>query len=83
MAAAAPLLMSLLGKETNSEKSDKSATGDILGTLLSNVDVGSLLTGLLGSGSDSSKPAANSSGKKDDGFGLDDVAGIVGSLLKK
>ncbi len=52
MSAAAPLLMSLLGQSSKSETKKKSSgTGDLMGqlvsTALSNVDVGSLLTGLL------------------------------------
>ena len=55
MSAAAPLLMSLLGQSSKSEsktkKKSSSGTGDLMGqlvsTALANVDVGSLLTGLL------------------------------------
>lgn len=46
LSAAAPLLLSLLGQQT--EKEDKKeAVGDLVGVLLENVDVGSILTGLL------------------------------------
>lgn len=52
LSAAAPLLLSLLGQQT--EKEDKKeAVGDLVGVLLENVDVGSLLTGLLTSNSSS------------------------------
>lgn len=63
LAAAAPLLMSLLGKETASQQSANNGLGvsDIMGSLLGNANVGSLLGGLLGGGA---KPS--SSGKKDD-----------------
>ena len=55
MSAAAPLLMSLLGQsskfESKTKKKSSSGTGDLMGqlvsTALANVDVGSLLTGLL------------------------------------
>ena len=48
MAVAAPLLMSLLGKKTTSSKKDeKNTTAALASALLSNVDVGSLLSGLL------------------------------------
>ena len=49
LAAAAPLLMSLLGQETKkSKKADTSAlVGALVGEVIKNVDVGSLLTGLL------------------------------------
>ena len=48
LAAAAPLLMTLLGKTTaQSKKDDKTSTASIAQALLGNVDVGSILTGLL------------------------------------
>lgn len=56
LAAAAPLLMSLLGQETkkskkNSKKGSKNATnemvGDLVTAVLDNVDVGGLLMGML------------------------------------
>ena len=64
LSAAAPLLMSLLGQQTNEEKeSDSSAAvGNLVGALLTNVDVGSLVTGLLGGGSE--KEETTSSKKK-------------------
>lgn len=53
LSAAAPLLLSLLGQQT--EKEDKKeAVGDLVGVLLDNVDVSSLVTGLL-TGKDSDK----------------------------
>ncbi len=53
LSAAAPLLLSLLGQQT--EKEDKKeAAGDLVGVLLENVDVSSLVTGLL-TGKDSGK----------------------------
>ncbi len=61
LSAAAPLLLSLLGQQT--EKEDKKeAIGDLVGVLLENVDVGSLLTGLLTD--KSSKDEKKSSTKK-------------------
>ena len=54
LSAAAPLLLSLLGQQT--EKEDKKeAVGDLVGVLLDNVDVGSILTGLLTDKSSDSK----------------------------
>ena len=46
MSAAAPLLLSLLGQQTE-EEDKKEAVGDLVGVLLENVDVGSVLTNLL------------------------------------
>lgn len=79
LSMAAPLLMSLLGKETKNEhkKKDKKkkeeAAGGLMGTLLQNVDVGELAGSLLGGGKDD---------KKDDGLDLGDIASLFGSLLK-
>lgn len=71
MSAAAPLLMSLLGKQAASEASDKSASavGSVASLFLKNADLGDLLGGLLG-------------GKDDKKSGLN-VLGILGKLLKK
>ena len=55
LSAAAPLLMSLLGQETQAQQSQNSGlnvTG-IIGSLLGNVDTTSLLLGLLGGGNQS------------------------------
>lgn len=50
LSAAGPLLMSLLGQQKEEEEEEKtSGLGGLLGGLLQNVDVGGLLTGLLGS----------------------------------
>ncbi len=76
LSAVAPLLMSLLGQQTEKEGSDDSVIGDLVGSLLDNVDVGSLLTGLLtddsssGKGSSKKKAASKTSGSN-----------IIGSLL--
>ena len=55
LAAAAPLLMSLLGQQSQKDE-EENATGQLVGTLvssmLSNVDVGDLLMGMLGADSD-------------------------------
>lgn len=54
LSSAAPLLMSLLGQQAQEEEKDESLMGGLVGSLLGNVDMGSLLTGLLTSNSDSS-----------------------------
>ncbi len=61
LSAAAPLLMSLLGQQTEKEESGLSV-GSLVGTLLGNVDVGSLIGGLLGA--DTAEPAAKKSAAK-------------------
>ena len=80
LSAAAPLLMSLLGQQADQDENKDSGIENILGAVLDNVDVGSLLTGLLTDNSSSSsskednkkKPASSKSG----------VGGLVGGLLK-
>ncbi len=64
LAAAAPLLMSLLGKEVNSQQQANSSAGvaSIMGSLLGGANTASLLTGLLGGGTSSSKPGSQSGG---------------------
>lgn len=47
LSAAGPLLMSLLGQQTKEEEEKEDGVGGLIGTLLDNVDVGSLLSGLL------------------------------------
>ncbi len=76
MAAAAPLLMSMLGKETQTQaKTQKTAASTdmvsaLMGNLVQNADMGSILGGLLGGGS--------SAGVKKN----DDTAAMLGSILK-
>lgn len=72
LSAAAPLLMSLLGKESVSSATgnSSSAIGSVASSLLQNVDIGSILAGLLGGGN-TAQPAA---AKK---------ASLLGKLLGK
>lgn len=79
LSAALPLLKKLLGK--SSGKDDELDLGDLVGTVLSNVDVGDVLSGLLG-GDDDKDEKKDKKDKKDDGLDLGDVAGLLGSLLK-
>lgn len=58
----APLLLSLLGQQTQEEESS-SPIGGLMGSLLGNADMGSLLTGLLG-GSSTSEETTTTNGKK-------------------
>ena len=59
LSAAAPLLMSLLGQQTSqsSQQSSGLNTAGLMGLLLQNVDLGSLLSGMLGGGSAGSASA--------------------------
>ncbi len=80
LSGAAPLLMSLLGQQTNEEEEKEDGVGGLFGALLDNVDMGSLLTGLLTDNassedtSDKKKKKKKTSKKKDNG-------GLLGSLL--
>lgn len=60
LSALAPLLMSLLGQQTQAEESS-SPIGGLFGSLLDNVDMGNVLMGLLGS---SSTEETTTTGKK-------------------
>ena len=85
LSAAAPLLMSVLGSQTNASTSNSNAVASLLSSVVS-ANMGSILTGLLGGGSagtagSSSKPGTTSGNKK--GSDLAGVAaGLLGSLLK-
>ncbi len=91
LATAAPLLLSALGSEKKSSKTDADGLSDLLGSLLGKDDgndndikdtlfslAGSLISSAL---SDSSKKSSKKSSKDDD-FGLDDIIGLAGKLLK-
>ncbi len=77
LSAAAPLLMSLLGQESASKKSDNNVALELAGALLKNVDVGDLIGDLLGSDNKKKK----SSKKKDNDAG-EIIGDILGALLK-
>lgn len=74
LAFAAPLLMSLLGKQAKDNKKDDNDLGDVVGALLGKNSLAGLLgSSLLGGGKTS---------KKDDGLDLGDVASLIGNVLK-
>ena len=77
LSAAAPLLMSLLGQESASKKSDNNVALELAGALLKNVDVGDLIGDLLGGDNKKKK----SSKKKDNAAG-EIIGDILGALLK-
>ena len=77
LSAAAPLLMSLLGQESASKKSDNNVALELAGALLKNVDVGDLIGDLLGGDTKKKK----SSKKKDNDAG-EIIGDILGALLK-
>lgn len=63
LSAIGPLLMSLLGQQTQEEESASPLEG-LLGTLMENVDMGSVLMGLLGSSSVSENESHDKKKKK-------------------
>lgn len=81
MSAAAPLIMSLLGKEANNQKEEDSSIdiASIMGSLLKNVDIGSILSGLLGSSGDSAPQTSSSNGSGSSGG----LFGLLGKLFKR
>ena len=82
LSAVAPMLLSLLGQQADEDDDKDSGVSGLMGALLDNVDVGSLLSGLISTDTssdkdDKKKPA--SSNKKSGGI----LGGILSSLLKK
>ena len=86
LAAIAPLLMSLLGKQADEDEEKESGVGALLGNLLDNVDVGSLLSGLTStdtsSGSSTGKKKKKKTAKKDSDSNASGLMGLLGKLLK-
>lgn len=83
VSAIAPLLLSLLGQQTEEDDDKDTGAAGLVGALLDNVDVGSLLTGLLTDNSSSS--STTTSGKKKSSkkkAASDKSGGFLGSLLK-
>lgn len=62
LSAIAPLLLSLLGQQAQ-EEDNSSPIGGLMGSLLGNADMGSLLVGLLG-GSSAEEETTGTNGKK-------------------
>ena len=83
LSAAAPLLMSLLGQETSSQQQNSSAgVSTIMSALLSNVDMGSLLMGLLGSSTATTAAPAVTEAKPKDEKQSNGLLGLLGGLFK-
>ena len=74
LSAIAPMLLSLLGKQTEEDGDKESGVRGLVGNLLDNVDVGSVLSGLTNASSDKDD-------KKNDAGGI--IGGILSGLLKK
>lgn len=85
LSAIAPLLMSLLGKQADEDEEKESGVGALLGTLLDNVDVGDLLSGLASANSSTASGTGKKkkkTAKKDSGSGASGLMGLLGKLLK-
>ncbi len=85
MAAAAPLLMSLLGKETQQQQQQQqslsnAALAGIMGALIKNVDLSAVLSSLLGATGSTAAPAEPAPVQESSGGGL---LGALGGLFKK
>ncbi|MBO5176497.1 MAG: DUF937 domain-containing protein [Lachnospiraceae bacterium] len=85
LSAIAPMLLSLLGQQAEEDDDKESGVNGLVGALLDNVDVGSLLSGLISTDTSSSastsgkkKPASS---KKNNASGI--IGGILSGLLKK
>lgn len=77
LSAAAPLLMSLLGQQADEDEDKDSGVEAMIGSLLSNVDVGELLTGLLTDNSTTTKKKSSKKKAKSS-----DSSDLIGGLLK-
>ncbi len=75
LSSAAPLLMTLLGQQADSDEKKGSAVGDLMGALLENVDVGSLLISILGDSGSSKKTKKKASSSPS-------IGTIIGKVLK-
>ena len=81
LSAIAPMLLSLLGQQAEEDDDKDSGVGNLVGALLDNVDVGSLLTGLISTDTSSTGTSGKKGKKKTDASGI--IGGILSGLLKK
>lgn len=78
LSAIGPMLLSLLGQQADEDDDKESGVSGLVGSLLDNVDVGSLLSGLI------STDTSSSSNKKDEKKSSGGIlGGILSGLLKK
>ncbi len=83
LSGVAPLLMSLLGQQAAEGEEKEDGVGGLLGSLLDNVDVGSLLTGLLTDNTTSNDSNGKKKKKKKaDAQESSGLLGLLGNLLK-
>lgn len=81
LSMAAPLLMSLLGQQTQAAKQTPSAISALMGSLLGGTDPAGLVSGLLG-GSADGKNQKSAAGKADGSELLGGLGNLLGNLLK-
>ena len=83
LSAAAPLLMTLLGQQAGSGNAGANASlvGTMAASLLGNLDVGSLLGGLLGGGDTTTTTNGKKKKKKKPANGQNNSGGILNALL--
>ena len=79
LSAIAPMLLSLLGQQADEDDDKESGVNGLVGALLDNVDVGSLLSGLIST--DTSSSSSSSGNNKNSTGGI--IGGILSGLLKK
>lgn len=86
LSAIAPMLLSLLGQQAEEDDDKETGASGLVGALLDNVDVGSLLSGLISTDTSSSSTSTSgkkkpASSKKSEASGI--IGGILSGLLKK
>ena len=86
LSAIAPMLLSLLGQQAEEDDDKESGASGLVGALLDNVDVGSLLSGLISTDTSSASTSSGgkkkpASSKKNNAGGI--IGGILSGLLKK
>lgn len=86
LSAIAPMLLSLLGQQAEEDDDKETGASGLVGALLDNVDVGSLLSGLISTDTSSSSTSTSgkkkpASSKKSEAIGI--IGGILSGLLKK
>ncbi len=82
LSAVAPLLLSLLGQQADEDDDKDSGVGNLIGSLLGNADVGSLLTGLLTDNSATGKKKKTTKKKASSNGGANLISNLLGSFFK-
>ncbi len=78
LSAVAPMLLSLLGQQADEDDDKESGVNALVGSLLDNVDMGSLLSGLISTDTSSS---SSTNGKKKPASSKKNSGGILGGIL--